>query len=627
MKRTIKSRLIVSIGLIVAVVSVVQAWISITSLRNTTHTAIENQMRETSLATSNYINSWLSIRADMLDANLALIQQGGNIDREMLVTKNAGGFLSVYAGFSDGSIAWGDKTESWPADYDPRTRPWYRDAMQAQTQTITDPYQDFDGSMVVSIAEPFKGERTGVIALDVQVTDIVKQILKISEDDNGYAALLDSNYQIVAFNDDSLVGKTSDAIDPALSINNLQTMLSQNSLQTFVASQDGKEKLLYVSRVQGTDWVLLIVEDADTATGAVSESIFYTLIASLLLFVVIASVAAWNISRQLRPLAVLNRAVKDLTSGDGDLTQRLDIDRDDEIGELANNVNRFLAQLQGIIKDVSASSVVLSEAASQSRELASAATGVLREQHNNIDQVATAIHEMSATASEVAGNAEMTANAAQGAESSCMEGLDVISKNRIGIDELCRQVETAASVIEQLDANAHGINQIIATIEGIAEQTNLLALNAAIEAARAGAQGRGFAVVADEVRVLSKRTQDSTEEIRNMIESLQANTQKAVHNMRSSSEQASSTVKYAEEATTKLCEITQAISEISQMAFQIASAAEEQRAVTDDISRNTQAIKEVSDKVAEQAALSRDASVEIESTALHVKDAVSLFRV
>ncbi|MDD1784113.1 methyl-accepting chemotaxis protein [Enterovibrio sp. ZSDZ35] len=627
MNKTIKSRLILSIGLIVAVVSAVQAWISISTLRNTTHSAIESQMRETSVATSNYINSWLSVRADMLEANLNLIQQGGNIDREMLITKQAGDFLSVYAGFDDGTIAWGDKTESWPADYDPRTRPWYRDAIQAQKQVITDPYQDFDGSMVISIAQPFNGERNGVIALDVQVTDIVRQIVNISKDDNGFAALLDSNHHIVAFNDDSLVGKTSGAIDRALSLDNVKAAQGNSSLQTFVSHADGKEKLLYVSSIQGTDWVLVLVEDADTATAVVSEAIFYTLLASLLLFVLIATLAAWNISRQLRPLSLLNKAVSELTSGHGDLTHRLAIDRNDEIGELADNVNRFLGQLQTIIKDVSVSSVSLSQSASISRELASGATGVLRDQHNSIDQVATAIHEMSATASEVANNAELTANAAQGAESSCMEGLDVICKNRISIDALCSQIETAASVIEQLDANAQGITQIIATIEGIAEQTNLLALNAAIEAARAGAQGRGFAVVADEVRVLSKRTQDSTEEIRHMIESLQENTQKAVSNMRSSSDRAISTVQYAEEASAKLGEITQAISEISQMAFQIASAAEEQRAVTDDISRNTQAIKEVSDKVAEQAARSRDTSVEIESTAAHVNTTVSQFKV
>ncbi|MBV7299031.1 methyl-accepting chemotaxis protein [Enterovibrio paralichthyis] len=627
MKRTIKTRLLLSIALIVAAVSAVQSWISINTLRSTTAEAIEHEMRDAGHSLSNYINSWLGIRADMLSANLTLLAAGENADREMLVTKKAGDFLSVYAGFSDGTIAWGDKSESWPSDYDPRTRPWYQDAMKAGEQIITDPYKDFDGSMVVSIAEPFRNARQGVAALDVTVTDIVNQVLNIKLSNSGVTFLLDSNDLIVAYRDNGLVGKTAAAIDQALSSDKLATSLREGGLQTFTSARNGQEKLLVVMPVSGTEWKLVVVEDSAEAFAVVTDAVYETLLMSLVLFVLIAAVATWLISKQLRPLAELNQAVSELANGEGDLSHRLHIERDDEIGQLAVSVNRFLAQLQVIIKDIVSQTSVLSESASQSRVLSEGATDVLRGQQSNIDQVATAIHEMSATAGEVASHAEMTANAAQVAETSCHDGLEVIGKNRTGIETLSTQIDAAAGVIEELDANAQSINQIIATIQGIAEQTNLLALNAAIEAARAGEQGRGFAVVADEVRVLSRRTHDSTEEIRAMIENLQGNTQQAVSTMKASTEQATFTVSLAEEASAKLDQITQAIGDISQMAFQIASAAEEQRAVTEDISRNTQAIKDVSDKVAAQAVVSGEQSASIAATADHVRESVSKFRV
>lgn len=626
MKRTIKTRLILSIALIVATVSAVQSWISIDELKDSTQTAVEREMRDTSQALTNYIDSWLGIRADMLSANRPLLASGRDADREMLVTKNAGGFLSVYAGFNDGTIAWGDKSESWPDDYDPRTRPWYRDAMQSGEQIITDPYQDFDGSMVISIAEPFNGARQGVVALDVTVTDIVNQVLNVELGHNGFTFLLDGEQRIVAFRDNSLVGKHPTSIAAALTADKLNAMQGDRALHTFMAN-DGREKLVVVTPVPGTQWTLALVEDSQEAFANVSNAVYSTLGSSLLLFLVIATIATWLISRQLRPLTALNDAVSELANGEGDLTHRIPVESDDEIGQLASSVNRFLSQLQGIIKDIVTQTETLNETAAQSRQLSEGATHVLRDQQSNIEQVATAIHEMSATAGEVASHAEMTANAAQVAETSCHDGLAVIGKNRSGIETLSSQIDAAASVIAELDANAQGINQIIATIQGVAEQTNLLALNAAIEAARAGEQGRGFAVVADEVRVLSRRTHDSTEEIRTMIENLQTNTQQAVATMQASTEQASSTVELAEEASTKLDQITQAIGEISQMAIQIASAAEEQRAVTEDISRNTQAIKDVSDEVAEQATVTRSQSESIAATSEYMRASVSRFKV
>ncbi|WP_025739560.1 methyl-accepting chemotaxis protein [Salinivibrio socompensis] len=595
MKFTIKTKILLAVALVVALVSAVQAWFSVNQLEAETKQSVTAQMRDVGLSTSNFIEEWLDIRSKMLVANVPLIASQPNVDRELLLTKHQGDFLTVYAGFADGTIAYGDKTESWPTDYDPRSRPWYKQASAANDLIITPPYVDANGAgMVISFAKAFNQRFEGVIAADLSVDAIVKEVLNVRLPNEGFAFLVDSNNKVVAYRDTALSGKALTQVDDELTSTFIQKARNSQALGTVTFDGDGREKLIAVTKVEGANWSLGVVQDKQLAFASVSEQIISTLVTSVILFVIIALIAGFLIHRMLAPLTQLTHAVSSLSQGSGDLTQRLDIVRHDEIGELAGHVNAFLEQLQAMIGRSVTQSVGLSERADQCRNLAHQSTGLVGQQQGDVDQIATAIHQMSTTANEVASNAEQTARSAQEAESSCRDGLEVVESNRDAITQLAEQVEQATNVIRELDTNSQSINQIISTIQGIAEQTNLLALNAAIEAARAGEQGRGFAVVADEVRVLSQRTHDSTEEIRNMIETLQNTTQRAVDGMTQSNEMATSSVDRAASASDKLNEITRGIGDISEMAAQIASAAEEQRAVTEDINRNTQAVRDLS---------------------------------
>ena len=201
------------------------------------------------------------------------------------------------------------------------------------------------------------------------------------------------------------------------------------------------------------------------------------------------------------------------------------------------------------------------------------------------------------TAQEVANNAERTAQATSDSAKYCEEGKDVIQKNKESITRLADQVQHTSDVIAELESNTQNITTILSTIQDISKQTNLLALNAAIEAARAGDQGRGFAVVADEVRVLSQRTHGSTEEIKTMIDSLLSNTESAVQTMEQSLALANGSVEEANNATDALTEISKSISDITDMSTQIASAAEEQRAVTEEVGRNILSVSEFSNQM------------------------------
>lgn len=626
MRHTIKFKIQVAIAIIIAIVSGVQAFISVNQLQQETTHAINSEMENVSIATSRYISDWLGIRSDMMLANEPSLANSDNADKELLVTKKGGDFLSVYAGFSDGSIAYGDKTEDWPADYDPRTRPWYKDAMSQQGLIITEPYQDFDGSIVVSFAKAFHGQKQGVLAADLTVTNIIKEVLSVKLDNQGFAFLVDGKNNIVAYKDEALSQKPLTDLNGQLSSQQMATLVQGNQVATISWPQQG-DKLVYVSRIPNTDWSLGIVVDKSLAYASVSEQITFTAIASLILYIVIASISTWVVTRLLKPLQELSGALAQLAQGEGDLTQRIDIRRMDEIGELAEKVNLFLSQMQGMLKGIVEHSHQLSTQAQNANDLSTQASLRVEHQQNDVNQIATAIHEMSATAAEVASHAELTASASQASASACDDGQAVIKKNRDSITSLANQVDSAAKVIRELESNAQSINQILSTIQGIAEQTNLLALNAAIEAARAGEQGRGFAVVADEVRVLSQRTHGSTEEIRTMIETLQSNTQHAVENMEASTKLADNSVEYAEHAHDSLVRITQAITEINDMALQIASAAEEQRAVSEDISRNTQGIKDASDDLANQTQQSSQSTSDMHRSTEAMRHEISRFKV
>ncbi|MCG9606834.1 methyl-accepting chemotaxis protein [Vibrio alginolyticus] len=626
MRHTIKFKIQIAIAIIIAVVSGTQAWISVTQLTQETEVAINQEMKNVSVGTTNYIADWLSTRSDMMLANEPTISSNSNSDRELLITKQAGQFLSVYAGFSDGTIAYGDKTESWPADYDPRTRPWYKDANAASDLIITEPYQDFDGSIVISFAKAFSGQKQGVLAADLTVTSIIDTVLNVKLDNDGFAFLVDGNNNIVAYSDEALSQKPLTSLNPELTANRVSQLIQNQTITTLAWPGQG-DKLVYIANVPNTDWSLGIVIDKDLAFSAVTDAIQFIALTSLVLYIAISIASTMVINRLLYPLQTLSEALTQLAQGRGDLTQRIDITRMDEIGKLAELVNQFLSQMQSMLKGVVEHSHDLNNHAEKANQLATQSSIRVENQQNDINQIATAIHEMSATAAEVASHAELTASASQASATACNDGQEVIQQNRDAITSLATQVEDAANVIRELENNAQSINQILSTIQGIAEQTNLLALNAAIEAARAGEQGRGFAVVADEVRVLSQRTHGSTEEIRVMIDTLQKNTEHAVDSMTTSTQLAENSVGFAEQAHDSLSKITQAISEINDMALQIASAAEEQRAVSEDISRNTQGIKDASDDLAQQAESSRNSSNEMSSAAESMRRDVERFKV
>ncbi len=303
----------------------------------------------------------------------------------------------------------------------------------------------------------------------------------------------------------------------------------------------------------------------------------------------------------VRPLQQLLRRLREIAEGDGDLRARLEVRSNDELGQLSTAFNTFLDKLQMLMREISRVTGEVTGVARQQAEATVRSSQLSQREHIAIDQVSTAATQMSAAITEVAQNAQLTADAASSAERQSQQSGEVVNATIHAIRQLAQEVDNASQTIQTLEQEAANIDSVLGVIRGIAEQTNLLALNAAIEAARAGEQGRGFAVVADEVRALAARTQESTKDIQLMIERLHAGVHNAVEAMRSGGEQASASVARAGGVSEVLDSARAAIRRISDMSAQIATACEQQSSVTDEIARNIHEIRGYSDE-AEDAA-------------------------
>ncbi|HHQ4766468.1 TPA: methyl-accepting chemotaxis protein [Aeromonas veronii] len=331
-------------------------------------------------------------------------------------------------------------------------------------------------------------------------------------------------------------------------------------------------------------------------------------------------------NRVTKPLADAVLALNDIANGDGDLTQRLKVQSQDEIGQLASAFNRFVERIQSVVSQVGETSNHLFSAVDKLHHLSEHYDHQMQGHSRETDQVVTAVTEMSSTAQEVVASASNAATATSDAARKSDAARGVVSGAINSINRLVGEVHTASGVIEQLAQETAKIGSVVEVIRGIAEQTNLLALNAAIEAARAGEQGRGFAVVADEVRSLAGRTQQSTKEINEMLQRLQGGVKQAVEVMQASEDRSQETVQEASHIASSLDSMVMAVSTINDMNIQIATAAEEQHAVSEEINKNLVAIQQIVSELTSAAVESNSTTRDLASTGDKLRKLVSQFR-
>lgn len=348
---------------------------------------------------------------------------------------------------------------------------------------------------------------------------------------------------------------------------------------------------------------------------------------SVIILVVLVVVTQSFVRHTVKPLHLLQKNLDDIAQGEGDLTRRLQLDSQDELGQLARSFNRFVDKIQktivGVVEVTKQLTNLLNDVAEQARKTQQA----MQQQRQETDQVATAINEMSAAAQEVANSAQRAAEAAHETDDQGKAAQRVVNGSVTQIHALVQEMRDSSHSLDSLQQDVQSIVSVLDVIRSIAEQTNLLALNAAIEAARAGDAGRGFAVVADEVRALASRTQQSTQEIQTMIDRLQQGTMGAVDAMRRSGETGEQTTNQANQAGASLEAISSLISTINSMNAQIASAANEQTAVAESINRSVHSIANAVDDMAQSAEHGASTTQGLLSLGERLKHLVGQFRV
>ena len=523
---------------------------------------------------------------------------------------------------------------------------WYTCPRDNKRACLLDPYADTIGGkevLMTTVSVPLlvDGKSIGVVGIDIALNTLQAAAVDSQRDlfnSAGHMLIVSGTGVMAAYSTDA--AKVGKSIDETLGADGKDILQLLSGGAPKILQQGDLIRAVYpVSPIPDAKaWGVVIdlpkqvlladsvklqaVLDEAQKSGtikAVGVAIIAGLIGLLLIWLTASGVT--------RPINSVAEMLKAIASGDGDLTQRLHYSKKDELGELVSWFNRFLDKLQPTIAQIKQSITDARGTADQSAEIARQTSEGMLVQFREVDQVATASNEMSATAHDVANSASNAANAAKGADQSAREGMQIIERSTRDINQLADEVSKAVTEVEALAVNSDQIGSVLEVIRSIAVQTNLLALNAAIEAARAGESGRGFAVVADEVRNLAKRTQDSVEEIRLVIERIQSGTRGVVATMHSSQTQAHSNAGQIQQAVQALSKISDAVTVISDMNLQIASAAEQQSAVAEEVNRNVSAIRTVTETLTGQANESAQISSQLNNLTTHQMKLMDQFRV
>jgi methyl-accepting chemotaxis protein len=599
------------VGLLLALAALLSL-VSYQQMRSQLLVGVKSESEAAANGYSRLIAEWVASKRSIVNS-MAPIAEKPDAVTYFQRASEGGGFDLVYAGYADKRAIFSSPQEL-PPGWDPTGRPWYKMAAEVGGSVLTEPYTDTSsGKLVVSFATPVKGGGgvTAVVAGDISIDRLVKDVLALKLAGNGYAMLLSKDGKIIAHPDAKLTLKGVGDLSSELATHVAE--LGQPSKGLVDAAVGGKSSLVLWQPVAGSDWTLALVMERSAVLAPLKSLLFKVLGIIAVFGIGVSLLAVATLSRMLKGLGQIRNAMQEIAGGEGDLTRRIDVQGDDEVGQTAEAFNRFLGGLQGTIKEVTQASLSVASGATElsaSAEQMSATTQEIAKSgellHGATETVASAITEFMASVEEVARNVktsvEHTGQTVEATEAGS-EGTKVTAEGMSRIREVSAQISSAVLVIQE-----------------IARQTNLLSLNAAIEAAKAGEQGKGFAVVAEEVRKLADRSRQAAVEIGKMLQDAQMAVDGGVSSVQNISELMERIQISIKRVSALINEIGTATREQTSTASEIAKRMEESAR---EIGQNAVASQELSATVHE---ISRTAS-DLAHIANNLAQAMARFKV
>jgi methyl-accepting chemotaxis protein len=598
MFNSLRLRLLLSTIAVIATALLINAAISYFTLRHHNDQQVARNLAAVAQDNGRTISDWVSLHAGMLEA-LEESVRAEHLVPTLRTLQASGSFLATYMAYQDsGETIFFDGWEP-PADFDPRARPWYEQAVAQRDSIVTLPYVDtVTGGLVVTIATPFqRGNQLAAVAGgDVAIDDVVSIVRSIAPTASSFAFLVAGDGTLVAHPDPELSLEPSTLLSSRLEPDFLTRLAQTETPEQLIL--DGRSRLLLSQPINGTDWQLVVALDEREATAGLRAVLSNALVTLVLVVLGAALVLGALLKIMFRRLQTVRDAMADIASGDGDLTQRLPEGGSDEVAQIAGAFNHFVSRIESVMLTIRDASESVTVAAG---EIASGGQDLSRRTEN----AASSLQQSSASIEQITSTVEHTADSARHASELSQSASNVAARG----GEVVGQVVTT---MQEITDSSERIGNIVKVMDGIAFQTNLLALNASVEAARAGEQGRGFAVVAGEVRQLATRSAEASREIRGLIEA--------------SSHKVASGTALVQQAGTTMEELVAGVSRVAKVLGEISVAAGEQ---SDGIGQVNVAVAELDRMTQQNAALVEESTVaaeQLKEQADRLAEAVSGFK-